>query len=348
MAKIYESPMTGDQQVWDLLLTPNYLPAVAACAEVGLFEKLGSDALPIEALADRLGVQPVPLGVVLSLVAALGFVEVRQRCYALTDVARTYLVSNSPFYWGALLFDTVHGAPGEDPVKTWLVKMMRKPADSTGQSDEGSPARGWESGQIGFEQARRVAAVMHAHSLASAIGAARSNVFAGVRQLMDVGGGSGIYAVAAAQRHPELHATVLELPAMCEAARAYIEDGDVGGRVETAAVDMWREPWPEGHDALFFSNIFHDWNREQNLELTRKALAVLPTGGRIILHEQLLHDTQDGPRTVASFSVMMLRTAWGKQYSFPELREILETAGFSAIAARHSCGYYSLVTARKP
>ena len=46
---------------------------------------------------------------------------------------------------------------------------------------------------------------------------------------------------------------------------------------------------------------------------------------------------------------MMLLGTRGRQYSLPELREILEGAGFTAVeACSVGSGYYSLVTGKKP
>ena len=45
----------------------------------------------------------------------------------------------------------------------------------------------------------------------------------------------------------------------------------------------------------------------------------------------------------------MLVGTLGKQYSLPEFREILESAGFTQVeAVRTGGGYYSLVSAVKP
>jgi len=344
MTAMYETPSAGDMPIWDLWMSQHYLPAVSAAGDVGLWERLGDRALPIEPLAAELGVHPVALGVVLSLLCAMGFVVRREGRYSLTQVARTYLDPASPYFWGPVLFRDAKSHPSHEQ----LVGLLRKPMTEAGDAADGSSAAGWESGQMGIEQARRITTFMHAHSLVVAIGAARSGVFAGVKRLLDVGGGSGVYAIAAAQRHSELRATILDLSAVCVAAQDFITEGGVADRVDTLAVDMWREPWPGGYDALFFSNIFHDWNFDQNLGLARKAYDALPSGGRIILHEQLLNDTQDGPLTTASFSVLMLRGTFGKQYSLPEFRAMLEQVGFGEVDARHSCGYFSLVTATKP
>jgi acetylserotonin N-methyltransferase len=344
MAAIYESPSAGDMPIWDLWMSQHYLPAVSAAGDVGLWEKLGDRALAIEPLAAELEVHPVALGVVLSLLCAMGFVVRREGRYSLTQVARTYLDPASPYFWGPVLFRDARSHPAHEQ----LVELLRKPMTVAGDAAEGSSAAGWESGQMGLEQAQRITAFMHAHSLVVATGAARTQAFDGVTRLLDVGGGSGVYAIAAAQRHAGLRATIMDLSAVCQAAQRFIDEGGVTDRVDTLAVDMWREAWPEGYDALFFSNIFHDWNVDQNIELARKAFAVLPSGGRIILHEQLLNDTQDGPLATASFSVLMLRGTFGKQYSLPEFRDILGSVGFADIDARHSCGYFSVVTAVKP
>jgi acetylserotonin N-methyltransferase len=112
---------------------------------------------------------------------------------------------------------------------------------------------------------------------------------------------------------------------------------------------MFKEPWPTGHDALFFSNIYHDWSDKTCQMLSDKAFAALPSGGRIFLHEMLMNDDGTGPLPVAAFAVLMLLGTKGRQYSLPELRTFLEQAGFRNVEARRTGGgYYSLVSARKP
>lgn len=189
---------------------------------------------------------------------------------------------------------------------------------------------------------------MHAHSCAAAIGVAGHPVFAQVERLLDIGGGSGVFSIAIAQRWPDLRGTVMDLATMCDAALHYMREGGVTDRVDTLAVDMFREPWPAGYDALFFSNIFHDWTDETCLALARKAYDRLPSGGRIMLHEALINDNGDGPATTASFSILMLYGTQGRQFTLPELTALLGEAGFVDCEASATCGYYSLVMARKP
>ena len=69
---------------------------------------------------------------------------------------------------------------------------------------------------------------------------------------------------------------------------------------------MFTDPWPAGYDGIFFSNVFHDWDRASCLHLAKRSYAALPPGGRIFLHEVVLNDTKDGPLVAAAFSMEML------------------------------------------
>src|SRR6185436_18840823 len=103
-----------------------------------------------------------------------------------------------------------------------------------------------------------------------------------------------------------------------------------------------------GYDAIFFSDIFHDWDRETCLQLGRQSYEMLPTGGRIYLHEMLLDDTRDGPLVAIALSMRMLVATLGKQFTFGELDELLRECGFEEVSVTSTSSYFSLVSAIKP
>ena len=141
--------------------------------------------------------------------------------------------------------------------------------------------------------------------------------------------------------------TVAELDAVCKLAERYASHFGLQDRIDTVALDMFKDPFPSGYDAVFFSNIFHDWGRKRCLHLARASFEALPPGGRIYLHEILLGDSKDGPLPATSFSMAMMFFTEGKQYTLGELREILEESGFAEVGVTATYGYYSLVSARK-
>ncbi len=341
MSVYYEAPPVDDRAIWDLWLSIHYFPAATAVQEAGIFEALEDGPLSLDALSEKLSLNPKALGVVMSLVSALGLVTRRDGEWRLTPHSRTYLLYDATYSWSPL-FDVYKNS---SPLHGELLSLLK-----TGEPPRpDKPSDGWEAGKVPPDAARSIAKFMHSHSLPAAVAAARSGVFAGVKKFLDVGGGSGVFAIAAAQRNPDLKATIMDLDTMCDAAQVlFIANSGVEDRVDTMAVDMFREDWPTGYDALFFSNIFHDWDEEINARLSKKAFDVLPTGGRIFLHEILMNDNEDGPLTPASFSVLMLRGTKGKQYTLRELTRFLEGAGFRNVSVVQTSPYYSVVSAEKP
>jgi O-methyltransferase domain/Dimerisation domain len=335
-----ELPTTDDKPMWDLWLSAYWLPAVTAAVDIDVFESLAKSPASHTTLAGRLGLSTRGTEILLPLFVSLRLLVRHDGRYQLTDVARLYLLRDSPYFWGGLLSRMGTASPQYDAVKEAL--RRGEPTSTTGRRDD-RPVDAWASGQVEMKQARMIAALMHSHSVPAALGMARNVDFAGVRRLLDVGGGSGCFCIALAERHPQLHCTIMELPAMCEVAGEYIAAARLGERVDTRAVDMFRQEWPRGYDAMFFSNILHDWDFDTCAQLLAKARAALPDGGRVFIHEALLDDSGTGPVTVTTFSLVMLLGTQGRQFTFAELKQLLVNAGFDHIDVTPSYGYYSVV-----
>jgi len=346
----YQAPSTDDRRIWDLWQSHNYQGAIVGADDAGIFAALVEAPGSAQELAGRLGYDVRATGVLLRLLAGLDLIVPRGGKYQLTDEARLYLVKTSPFYWGNMMRIGVDQWTRERIIARLKENGSHEAAGPEGTpavSQEGRPADGWAAGKISIEQAHVIAAGMHSHSLPAAIGAARNYDFAGINKILDVGGGSGCFMIAMAQAHPALRCTIMELNTMCEVASSYIKSGEVGAQVDTVAVDMFREPWPKGYDAVFFSNVWHDWNFRTCRWLAKQAFDILPSGGRIMLHEMLLDDGDTGPATPAAFSMQMLLGTQGQQFTFMELKTILETVGYRDIETLATCGYYSITTGYK-
>ena len=335
-------PSIDDRVIWDMWESQFRLPACTVADELGLFRAVSDAGLTTGELAAQLSLDPHALSILLAALASSGLLEKREGRWRALPPARTWLHPDGEGYWGGFLV----GYRERNPLHGQLLEAMR-----TGKRPESfnSGAPEWERGEMSAEAAARIAWFMHAHSMAPARGAAVQSVFGEVSHLMDVGCGSGVYGIEIAKAHPRLEVTLLDLSAMAGEAENYIERAGVRGRVGTSACNMFTEGWPAGPDAHFFANVFHDWSVETNKLLARKSFEALPSGGRIFLSEILMDDDGAGPWHAAAFSLLMLIGTLGKQYSLPEFRDILESAGFTDVqAVRTGGGYYSLVSAVKP
>ncbi len=335
-------PTQDDRLIWDIWQSQFRLPVTTVADEVGLFRALAERPSTTDELSAGLSLDAHALSILLGALASSDLVEKRDGKWRALPAARTWLHPDAQGYWGGFL----HRFRETIPLHKQLLEALR-----TGKRPAGvvAGAPEWERGAMSAEAAQRIAAFMHAHSQAPALGMAAQAVFGEIGSLMDVGCGSGVYGIEIARANPRLKVTLLDLAAMADEAGGYVARAGLAERVTTHAANMFEDEWPQGHEAHFFSNVFHDWSPETNRLLAKKSFDALPSGGRIVLNEILMDDDGTGPWYASAFSVMMLLGTLGKQYSLPEYRDILESAGFTQVeAVRTGGGYYSLVSAVKP
>ena len=342
----YTPPSSDDRPMWDLHLSGFALPALTAADELGLFDVLNTAPATATELSDRTRLNERAIRALLPLLASFGLLYQRLGRYHVSETSRNFLLRDSRHYWGPVFALMREMKISHDSV----LQAVRAPraAPRWDQAQTGNPTNAWSEGQISADLAEAIAAYMHANCLPAALVAAERAGLANVKRLLDVGAGSGCFSIAFAQAHPALRCTLMDLQGMCDVALRYAREAEVGDRIEARAVDMFRDAWPREHDAIFFSNIFHDWDIETCAMLARKAHEALPSGGRIVLHEMLLDDTHDGPRTAAAFSFYMLLSTKGQQFTAGMLSELLRGAGFIDVSVTPSHGYFSIVDASTP
>lgn len=334
-------PPCSDEPIWNVWLAAFHAPSLAVVDELGVFVALAEHSASATELASRLGIELRATESMLGLMTALGFLTACDGRFALAEVTRTYLLPTSPFYWGGLL-RWIRNTPID--CNKLIDGLRRGNAASTSRVagllwSAAAPPTG---ALISFTHA------MHAHSFGLAVRAAAALPLSGVTTLLDVGGGSGSYAIAMALRDPELRCTVFDLPVVCEVSRDYVASHGVANRVSHHAANMFSDPWPRGFDAVFMSDIFHDWDDAKCLTLAEAAFATIPPGGRLIVHEMLLDACKTSPRNAAAYSMAMVFATEGRQRTARELTGLLAAAGFASIAVTPTAEGYAAIHGTKP
>ncbi|NNE42949.1 MAG: hypothetical protein HKN12_01960 [Gemmatimonadetes bacterium] len=330
-----------DQRVYDAYIAGRQSAAVSVAVRIGLFELLESDGpLPEEAIRERFGYHARPLRAVLGALFAMGLLErTGAGGYRLAPDASDYLVRGKPGWLGGLLDMEVENFLSPESLLTAL-----KEGRPTVYGEEDP----WEAHTADPERARTFTEAMHSISERPAAGLAEVVDFTGVNRLLDVGGGSGALSLAIAGAHPHVECVIWDLEVVCRLAEGYAARAGLADRVTARPGDMFGEPLPEGFDAVLYSQIFHDWPPEKDLDLARKAFAALPSGGRILVHEKLVDDDGRGPLANALVNLDMALWTEGQQFTESGLRELLAAAGFRETQRAETAGYWSVVTARKP
>lgn len=342
-ASFPRTPSCDNRPLWDIWLSGFRLPALTVADELGLFAFLDANPSATPTIAERFELSERACEALINLLCALGFLAKRNGLFHISELARNYLLPDSPYYWGGVLHTVKHMPVSHD----MILEAIRR--DTGGDARLAKPfTEDWENNTLAQEQARSFTAKMHSHGFPAAVALARSGRLSGTRQLLDIGGGSGCYSIALAAADPVVQCTVADLPAVCPVTQHYIDSFGLTDRVRTLALDMFNDPWPRGQDAILFSDILHDWERSRCLWLIKTSYENLPRGGRIFLHEVLLEDDKIGPPTANAYSLAMLLVTKGQQFSARELEVMLAESGFTDIISCPSHAYYSLISGRKP
>ena len=146
---------------------------------------------------------------------------------------------------------------------------------------------------------------------------------------LDVGGASGTWTMALLRAVPGSRATLFDLPDAVKQARERLTGTEFNDRVTLTAGDFYRDELPSGADLAFVSAIIHQHCRDSNRDLFRKIHRALAPGGTIAIRDVVMNADHTSPQFGALFAVnMIVNTDTGGTFSFEELSEDLQAAGF--------------------
>lgn len=121
------------------------------------------------------------------------------------------------------------------------------------------------------------------------------------RNLLDIGGNSGEFALRLCKAYPSLQATVVDLPVVCDIGTAHLQSEPEAGRITFRAANALVDPLPTRHDIVTFKSMLHDWPDEPARALIAAAWAALDPGGQLAIFER---GRIEIPTTSAPFSLL--------------------------------------------
>ena len=306
----------------------------AAIVHLDLFTALADNPADLPSICRRFSIHPRPATTLCTLLVANGLLRRDvDGILHVTDTAREFLVSGSPFdarpYYASI---------AEKPGVADFLTVLRtdRPANWPGEEGEADwhAAMRTEAFAESFTAAMDCRGRVLGSGLAAALAGSQPGSQPGSlpRKLLDVGGGSGVYAITVARAFPETRATVLEASPVDQIARRTISAAGLDGRIDVVTADMFTDSWPADHDTHLFSNVLHDWNEADCRRLLAKSVAALPDGGRLLIHDMLLDDDMSGPLWAAEYSVLLTTVTQGRLYSAAEIANWLADLGLRIVA----------------
>ncbi|KAJ4812223.1 O-methyltransferase [Rhynchospora pubera] len=165
----------------------------------------------------------------------------------------------------------------------------------------------------------------HSKEWARELVASHPDIFYGINNLVDVGGGTGTTVKIITDTFPGLRCTVFDLPYVVANALNSDSFSVVGG-------DMF-DNIPAA-DAILLKGILHDWPVEdcvRILERCKEAVKSTEKNGKVIVVDMILDAEVDSKETETKllFNLLVISTVGGKERTKKEWHDLIIRAGYS-------------------
>lgn len=297
--------------------------ALFAALELDVFTLLSNGPMSAEGIAGKTALEPDRAEMLLTALAGLGLVTVEDGQFANSPAADAFLVKGAKYDFSDYLRLQVGRQmyPLIDQIEAALENRL--PDEATASYAD------WFSDP---EQARLYSESQHAGSLGPARQLARKTDLSDAKTLLDVGGGTGAFAITLCEANLGLHATVVDYPNVAALGEKYVAEAGLSDRISFVAGDGREDIWPKNQDVVLMSYLFSGVPGEAHEGLIARAYDHLAPGGRLMIHDFIVDADRTGPKLAALWQLQhtaftpearSLDTAW--------LEEALKKAGFENV-----------------
>jgi hypothetical protein len=296
--------------------------AIFAVTELDVLEVLGSASLSAAELARLVGADADALHRFLRVLTAEGlFVEQPAGTFAATPLGAllrrdtagslrhfTTLMAGEAYQaWSAAQHSLRTGRPAFEevfgkPLFDWL-------------GDHPAESAAFNAAQAGLVELRLVPLVERS--------------WAGVRTVVDVGGGTGRLLATLLGRHPALRGVLFDQPHVVAEAGTTLSAAAVADRVSVQGGDFFAAV-PGGGDVYVLAQILHDWDDDRAVAILRRVAAAMTPAARLLILEQVIPD-DSAPHPAKLLDLHMLVLLGGRERSESAWRELLAAGGFELV-----------------
>ena len=301
--------------------------------ELRLFTILGDEQKSSLEVAEILRTDARATDRLMNALCALRLLEKRDWLFANTPQAAECLVEGKPRYLSYL-------AHSVNLWETWstLTEVVRQ-GGSVADRAISKRDKKWRAAFIG---------AMHSFATARAPEVIGLLDMAGVVRILDVGGGSGAYAMEMVRVREGVEPIVFDLPQVIPLTQQYLEQNDMKGKIKTRAGDFKTDDFGKSFDMVFVSSIAHMNSPEENNGLIEKCVRALNHGGQLVIKDFTVSEDRTHPPDAALFALnMLVGTAAGDTYTEAEVSSWMISAGLSEIERKGTSFGSTLIIGRK-
>lgn len=277
--------------------------------ELGIFTVIEKKSLTSPETAYKIKTDIRATDRLMNALVALGFLQKSKEKFSNTKASSKYLVNGKPDYMDGLM----HSVSLWDTWST-LTDCVRK-----GHSVFERPklinnrSKKWLDVFISamhYRAWRQAPAIVNLFDLKN------------VKRVLDIGGGSGAYAMAFTDFGEKITATVYDLPNVLPITKRFIRKYGYEKKVDTFAGDYNFNDLPKGYDLIFISAVVHINSYQGNIALMKKCAKALNHGGMIVIQDHVMNEDRTAPAPGTMFALnMLVGTEEGDTYTETEIKD---------------------------
>lgn len=314
------APLTPER-IFQVMTAFQHTAALKTAIELNMFTAIGEGNKTASAVAGACGSAERGIRILCDSLTILGFLNKENGEYRLNDLSATFLDRNSPAYLGSMadflnsetqmrgfagLTEAVRrggtvvtGDGSVDPESPMWVKFAR------GMAPMMVPPAQMMAARLDFEPDRKI-------------------------KVLDIAAGHGVFGITIAQKFSNAEVYAVDWANVLTVATENAANAGVADRHHLIPGNAFDVDYGTGYDVVLLTNFLHHFDRETCEKVLRKINASLADGGQVMTLEFVPNDDRISPPMEALFPLVMLAaTPAGDAYTFAELKEMCENAGFS-------------------
>lgn len=292
--------------------------ALVAALDIDLFGALRDGPMTCGALAKRVGVRSDRLQMLLTPLVALGLLVMKKETYANAPASAKYLDPTTPEFFG-------------EYIRLQVGKQIYPHASKIGDALRGAPINIYTEVAANDAEAAAFSHSQHIGSLGPAYLTARRVEFDAPGRLLDIAGGSGAFTIALCQKYPNLHATILDFPAITPVARNYVSKAKLEEQVDYIEANALECAWPDNQDIVVMSYLLSAVGKDDIPKLLSKAYNALQPGGKLVLHDFMVGEDLSGPLSAALWMLVLVSSQDPVALTAAYLQAQAEAEGFTSV-----------------
>ncbi len=312
--------------------------AVGAAATHSLFTHIENGAVTVEEIARAAAISLRGAQALLDALVALGLAHVADGRYTNAPEASFYLVEGRPAYLGTHA-KMVFSPFGRAFLSLPDVARTGVPAFEHTADVSDNP----------FWEELVLAIVPLALPVAQALVERTDFSNLASPAVLDIGGGSGVFAAILLEANATATATQVDWAAVNRIGERFVARHGFADRFRTIDGDFHATDFGDGrYDVIIYSNIAHQESPADNIALFRKGKQALTPGGVFVISDFVLNDdrTANHPWTGIFHTFMLIQSKAGAVWRQADYRAWLGEAGFHSVAFSPTPTPSTLVLAR--